>query len=71
MKIKKITWQMGNDYSADMECEHCGRIGRDESGYMDNFYMTRVIPAMHCKGCGRNRAGNLEHTDAAVSPVVA
>ena len=71
MRIKQITWEMGNDFSADMECEHCGHVGKITSGYHDGFYHTRVIPAMKCSVCGKNRAGEVEHIDASVSPVAA
>jgi transcription elongation factor Elf1 len=66
MKIKNITFEMGNDFHAIMECEHCGHQGKLSSGYHDNFYHTRVIPAMRCAECGKSR--NAE-TDANVSPV--
>lgn len=68
MKIVKILSRYGNDFSAEMECEHCGRTAKLTSGYNDVYYHTRVIPAMRCKGCGKNRAGELAHTDAGVSP---
>lgn len=60
MKIKQRTWQHRNDFSALMECEHCGHVQKLTSGYDDNFYHDRVIPAMHCSGCGKNRAGNVK-----------
>jgi transcription elongation factor Elf1 len=69
MKIKKILSQHRNDFSAEMECEHCGHTAIDRHGYDDAHYHQRVIPAMHCKGCGKNRAGELEHTAADVTPV--
>lgn len=50
---------MGNDFSALMECEHCGNIQKLSSGYEDSYYHDRVIPAMTCKKCGKNRAGEL------------
>lgn len=71
MKIAKILSEHGNDFSAEMKCEHCGHNGKLTSGYHDNYYHTRVIPAMHCTACGKNRAGDMEHTDADVSPCAA
>lgn len=68
MKIKKVTFEMGNDFSAIMECEHCGHEAENRSGYNDGFYHSRVIPAMRCSSCGKDRAGSVQHTDAAVSP---
>lgn len=57
MKILRVKSQYRNDYTADMVCEHCGNIQEDPYGYMDANYMENVIPAMHCKECGKNRAG--------------
>ena len=63
MKIEKITDELGNDFSADMVCEHCGHTAHITSGYHDNLYHTHVIPAMKCSVCGKNRSGNTEQTD--------
>lgn len=60
MKILKITNEHRNDFSADMKCEHCGAIKHITDGYHDNFYHTRVIPAMYCHSCGKNREGNIK-----------
>jgi hypothetical protein len=62
MKIKEITFEMGNDFAAVMECEHCQSTQKLSSGYHDNFYHTRVIPAMTCKSCGKNRDGVVSET---------
>lgn len=59
MRIERIKSQHRNDYTADMVCEHCGHKQVDLYGYMDANYMGRVIPAMYCGGCGKNRAGDL------------
>lgn len=64
MKIKTITFELGNDFNAIMECEHCGSTQENKSGYHDNYYHTRVIPAMHCNGCGKNRAGEIVKASA-------
>lgn len=68
MKIKTILGEYRNDFSAVMECEHCGHTAKLTDGYYDNHYHARVIPAMSCKECGKNRAGDFAHTDAGVSP---
>lgn len=60
MKIKTILSEHRNDFSALMECEHCGHEYRLTSGYHDNYYHTHVIPRMFCQKCGRNRAGEQE-----------
>lgn len=51
--MKEITWQLRNDYTADMECELCGHVQADRRGYFDANYARNVIPAMPCKACGR------------------
>lgn len=68
MKIDEIISKDRYDFSAMMECEHCGHVGKISNGYDDHFYHSRVIPAMRCKECGKNRAGDTEHTDSEVSP---
>jgi C4-type Zn-finger protein len=52
MKIKKITSQSRRDFWADMECESCGHIEKNVSGYDDSFFHSNVIPKMKCKKCG-------------------
>lgn len=68
MKVKQITWQHRNDFKAIMECEHCGHEQNNNSGYSDSFYYQRVIPAIHCDSCGKNRYGSYVHTDKDVTP---
>lgn len=57
MEIREILTQHRNDFTAVMECEHCGHTDRLTSGYDDDNYHVNVIPAMRCKACGKNRAG--------------
>lgn len=59
MKISKMLSEYRNDFSATMKCEHCGHESKLTSGYHDQYYHTRVIPAMHCNACGKNRAGEI------------
>lgn len=59
MKIQTITSESGNDFRAIMECEHCGRTQPLTTGYHDGYYHTKVVPAMTCKSCGRNRSGEV------------
>ena len=59
MKIQKYLDSMGNDFSAIMECEHCGKTHKLTTGYDDGYYHRKVIPAMTCKSCGKNRAGEI------------
>lgn len=60
MKIKKITFQLRNDFSAIIECEHCGNTQQLDYGYNDDYYHQEVLPAIKCEKCGSDRAGNLK-----------
>lgn len=51
MKILKIISQHRRDFHADMECEHCGHIEKNVSGYDDDNFHRNVIPKMKCKKC--------------------
>lgn len=64
MKIKEITYEHRNDFRAIMECEHCENTQENNVGYNDNYYHAKVIPAMFCKSCGKNRSGDLEAKQA-------
>jgi hypothetical protein len=57
MFIQEIVSQHRSDFVAIMECEHCNATHRLTSGYDDDFYHARVIPAMVCKSCKKNRSG--------------
>jgi DNA repair exonuclease SbcCD ATPase subunit len=57
MRIKAFLTQHRNDFTATMECEHCGHAQKLTTGYDDRNYHERVIPSMHCPSCGKNRAG--------------
>lgn len=57
MKIKKINSQHRRDFYADYECEHCGHIEKNQSGYDDSYFHENVIPNMTCKSCGK-KAGD-------------
>jgi transcription elongation factor Elf1 len=59
LKIKNIKSEHRNDFTADIECEHCGHTQHLSCGYHDNYYHTKVIPAITCKACGKNRAGDI------------
>lgn len=55
MKIKRMINQHRRDFWADYECEGCGHIELDKSGYDDRNFHDRVIPNMKCKKCGKSR----------------
>ena len=59
MKIKQETRSIGNDFAADMECEHCGSTQRLTTGYNNGYYHNNVIPTMTCASCGRRRDGSV------------
>ena len=59
MRIRKYTFTHSNDFNAEMACEHCGHVQQLTGGYHDGHYHNRVIPAMTCDGCGKNRAGDV------------
>jgi hypothetical protein len=66
MRIQKAFSIRGRDFSADMVCEHCNAESKLTTGYDDGHYHNRVIPAMHCKACGLNRAGE-ERTEEVIA----
>ena len=53
MKIQKITSQHRRDFTAIMECEHCGSTEVNNYGYDDDYYHSNVIPQMKCVKCGK------------------
>lgn len=57
MKIKRITSQHRRDFTAILECEHCGAEEKLKRGYDDAYYHSNIIPAIECKSCGL-AAGN-------------
>lgn len=57
MKIKRIINQIRRDFTAEMECEHCGETDTLWRGYDDDNYHQNVIPNMKCKHCGK-KAGD-------------
>lgn len=53
MKIQRINSQSRRDFVADMECEHCGHVEKNVSGYDDDYFHRNVIPNMECNKCGK------------------
>lgn len=53
MKIKEILAQHRRDFSAILVCENCGKQEKLTSGYDDDYYHQKVIPAMTCNYCGQ------------------
>ena len=54
MKIKTILNQHRRDFRADYECENCGFIDKNKSGYDDINFHQNVIPSMRCLKCGES-----------------
>ena len=53
MKIKKITSQHRRDFTAILECEHCGNEDNLKGGYDDDYYHRNIIPNIECSSCGK------------------
>lgn len=58
MKIKEILSQSRRDFTATLECEHCGHEDHLSSGYDDANYHQNVIPQFECPKCGKKAADN-------------
>lgn len=54
MKIKTILSQSRRDFRATIYCEFCNKETTLNDGYDDNYYHTKVIPAMKCKHCNKS-----------------
>lgn len=54
MKIKEITSQYRRDFTATMQCEFCGNIEHNVSGYDDRYFHDEVIPDFTCNACGKS-----------------
>jgi len=54
MKIKQINRQNRRDFYADYECENCGHVEINKSGYDDAHFHHNVIPNMICPNCGKS-----------------
>lgn len=55
MKIKEIKSQSRRDFHAIYECEGCGHLTKEQSGYDDSNFHDNVIPKMKCESCGKSR----------------
>ena len=53
MKIKEILSQYRRDFTAILECEHCGKTEKLTTGYDDDNYHQNVIPSLKCPSCGQ------------------
>lgn len=53
MKITKMYNQHRRDFWFDAECEHCGAIETNQSGYDDRNFHENVVPKFECKTCGK------------------
>jgi len=54
MFIKKIIEQNRRDFRADYECQFCGELLKNKSGYDDEYFHNSVIPDMKCPKCGKS-----------------
>lgn len=55
MKIRLMISQNRRDFRADYECENCGHIEKNKSGYDDRNFHDNVIPKMKCSKCGESQ----------------
>jgi Zn ribbon nucleic-acid-binding protein len=53
VKIKTILTQSRRDFTATLECEHCGHEEHLSTGYDDDNYHRNVIPSIECVKCGK------------------
>ena len=51
MRVKEITFQYRNDFSAIMQCEFCSHEWENNAGYNDANYFENVVPNMKCPVC--------------------
>lgn len=68
MKIKKTYNWNRRDFYYDAECEHCGNISKNNSGYDDSNYYNNVVPDMKCGKCGES--SNSKETEVPKSIVL-
>lgn len=54
MKIIKFISQNRRDFRADYQCEGCGFVEENKSGYDDAYFHNEVIPNMKCPNCGKS-----------------
>lgn len=59
MRIISLKGSMGRDLYGTLQCEHCDATDKLSGGYDDSHWHNRVLPAFHCRACGKNRAGEL------------
>ena len=52
MKIRKILWRGGKDFTARFYCEHCG-YETVEGGVVNYYFMKKTLPSMICEKCGK------------------
>lgn len=69
MHLIKIENVRGRDFTGTLECEHCKAQAKLTSGYHDDHYHDKVIPAFHCDDCGRNRAGEFRSEEVTAKNV--
>lgn len=58
MKIKRIISQHRRDFRADYECEHCGFVDENQSGYDDAYFHRQIIPNIKCRVCNKKAGDN-------------
>lgn len=54
MQIKDTFNWNRRDFSANMECEHCGNKQVNRGCYDDSHYYQTVVPNIKCNACGES-----------------
>lgn len=60
MYIYEMIDKHRNDFRAIMKCEHCNHNQNLSTGYDDEYYHNKVIPAMKCSSCGMSSNDSIE-----------
>ena len=59
MFIVEYTWQHRYDFTAIIECPHCGHQQKLDHGYDDHNYHYNVLPRIGCEHCGKSADGTI------------
>lgn len=68
MQIHDLSGSIGRDLYGKIKCQHCGAVEKLSGGYDDHYWHNSVLPAMHCKSCGKNSAGEMAENHTPDTP---
>lgn len=69
MIVARVTSSSGNNFSAVLGCEHCGKYANLKYGYDDGFYHSHVIPSLKCPYCSLDSRGRSLGVDDGVNGI--